>query len=215
LAGRRVVGFYTDRRTKKVRPVTAPTGRRFRVRKLETRNVKGKPITRSEHAWKMDERRKAKNVTEDVEKWAERPNRLDMLGVDTPSPDTTGGRKKLIRRWEIHVDNWRESRDEIVREEAKTDFRVNVVAGDLSVRFKQVPTPEERAFLKQKGFEWKPVKKAWEKQYSGLFGKDFLAKHEKAVDEGRQLIGTLRGRGLFYYAVPSKGKGVVAFEIWE
>jgi hypothetical protein len=94
LARRRVVGFYTDKR-KKVRPITAPTGRRFRVRRLETRVVKGRPVTRSEHAWKMDERRKAKNVTEDVEKWSKRPNRLDMPGVDTPA-EKAEGKVKIV-----------------------------------------------------------------------------------------------------------------------
>jgi hypothetical protein len=132
-----------------------------------------------------------------------------MPSVDTPKE------KAIKRRWEVSLDrNWREAREEIVKEEMKTNFRVNVVAGEISVQFKQMPTPEERALLREKGFTWKPVKKAWEKQYSGLFDKDFTAKHKKAVDEGRQLIGLLKGRGLFYYALPER-KDVVAVEIWE
>jgi ribosomal protein L20 len=80
----KVVGFYTDEEGR-VRPITARSGRRrFRV-KLVTKVVKGKEITRSERAWKIDEAKQAKNVTEDVEKYAKRPDRLDMPGVDTPS----------------------------------------------------------------------------------------------------------------------------------
>lgn len=71
---RKVIGFYTKGRGKdrKVIPIMVSYGRKRRT------------IYRTEHAMKIDKSLKA-NLTYDIDKYAENPNRYDFKGIDYPS----------------------------------------------------------------------------------------------------------------------------------
>jgi hypothetical protein len=50
----------------------------------ELARVSGAIHTRSDHAIAVDKGKKAKNITRDVRRWSNTPNRLDIQGIDTP-----------------------------------------------------------------------------------------------------------------------------------